>query len=70
MPDEDKQPYFDEYEAEKAVYTEQMKIYRNSPAFKRWIDAKQQCMFPDHAQSVLASSLFGDMVFELGYPSI
>jgi len=42
MPDEDKQPYFEEYEQEKAVYNEQMKVYRNSPAYKRWLDAKQQ----------------------------
>ena len=42
MSDEDKQPYFEEYEAEKANYTEQMKVYRNSPAYKRWLELKQQ----------------------------
>ena len=29
-------------EQEKAVYNEQLKAYRNSPAYKRWLDAKQQ----------------------------
>ena len=42
MSDEEKQPYFEEYEQEKAVYNEQLKAYRNSPAYKRWLDAKQQ----------------------------
>ena len=42
MPDEDKQPFFEEYEAEKAIYTEQLKAYRNSPAYKRWLEVKQQ----------------------------
>lgn len=42
LSEEDKQPYFEEYEAEKASYTEQMKAYRNSPAYKRWLELKQQ----------------------------
>ena len=42
MSEDDKQPFFDEYEHEKAIYTEQMKAYKNSPAYKRWIEVKQQ----------------------------
>jgi SWI/SNF-related matrix-associated actin-dependent regulator of chromatin subfamily E protein 1 len=42
LSDEEKQPYHDEYEAEKAVYVEQMKAYRSSPAYKRWLELKQQ----------------------------
>ena len=41
MPDEDKQPYFEEYEQEKVIYNEQLKAYRSSPAYKRWVEAKQ-----------------------------
>lgn len=40
MSEEDKQPYCDEYEAEKLVYNEQMKVYRNSTAYKRWMEQK------------------------------
>ncbi len=42
MSEEDKQPYCDEYEAEKVVYNEQLKVYRNSPAYKKWLEAKMQ----------------------------
>ena len=42
MTDTEKQPFFDEYEAEKIVYAEQMKMYKSSPAYKRWMEAKQQ----------------------------
>ena len=42
MSDEEKQPYIDEYEKEKVVYTEQMKVYKNSSAYKRFMDAKTQ----------------------------
>lgn len=42
LTDEEKQPFNDEYEADKARYNEQLKVYRNSPAFKRWQEAKQQ----------------------------
>jgi len=42
MSDEEKQPFLDEYEKEKVVYNEQMKAYKNSPAYKRFMDAKTQ----------------------------
>lgn len=42
MSEEEKQPYVDEYESEKVVYNEQMKVYRSSPAYKRWLELKQQ----------------------------
>ena len=42
LTEEEKQPYVDEYETEKVRYTEQMKIYRSSPAYKRWLELKQQ----------------------------
>ena len=35
------QPFFDEYEAEKMVYEEQMKVYRNSPAYKKFLETKK-----------------------------
>lgn len=41
MSDEDKQPYFDEYEAEKSIYHEQLKVYHNSPSYKRWLEEKR-----------------------------
>ena len=44
LSDDDKQPYFEEYEAEKAVYVEQLKRYKNSPAYKKWMEAKAQGM--------------------------
>ncbi len=42
MSEEEKQPYCDEYEAEKLVYNEQIKAYRNSSTYKRWVEAKIQ----------------------------
>ena len=42
LSDEEKQPYHNEYEAEKAVYVEATKIYRSSPPYKRWLELKQQ----------------------------
>ena len=47
LSDEEKQPYHDEYEAEKAVYAENMKAYRSSPAYKRWLELKQQGIMED-----------------------
>ncbi|XP_065882679.1 SWI/SNF-related matrix-associated actin-dependent regulator of chromatin subfamily E member 1-like [Dysidea avara] len=41
MSEEDKQPYFEEYEAEKILYHEQLKIYHNSPSYKRWLEEKR-----------------------------
>ena len=35
------QPYFDEYEAEKSIYHEQLKVYHNSPSYKRWLEEKR-----------------------------
>ena len=37
----DLQPYFDEYEAEKSIYHEQLKVYHNSPSYKRWLEEKR-----------------------------
>lgn len=42
LAEEDKQPYLDAYESEKVVYLEQVKVYKNSTAYKRWLEAKQQ----------------------------
>lgn len=47
--EEEKQPYNDEYEAEKAIYTEQLKVYRNSTAYKKWLEAKQQGCYLIHS---------------------
>ena len=57
LSDEDKQPYFEEYEAEKAVYVEQVKRYKNSPAYKKWMEAKQQGTNWCHTQVFLWFSL-------------
>ncbi len=42
LSEEEKQPFNDEYEADKARYNEQLKAYRNSVAYRRWQEAKQQ----------------------------
>lgn len=42
MTEEDKQPYNEEYESEKLIYNEQLKAYRNSTAYKRWMEQKMQ----------------------------
>ncbi|XP_064397946.1 SWI/SNF-related matrix-associated actin-dependent regulator of chromatin subfamily E member 1-like isoform X2 [Halichondria panicea] len=42
LSEEEKQPFNDEYEADKARYNEQLKVYRNSVAYRRWQEAKQQ----------------------------
>ena len=57
LSDEEKQPYHDEYEAEKAVYLEQMKAYRSSPAYKRWLELKQQGMSIVKATAFILLSL-------------
>ena len=54
MTDEEKQPYCDEYESEKLVYNEQIKIYRSSTAYKRWVEAKTQGMGVNPEPTVLA----------------
>lgn len=36
------QRYLDEWEAEKVTYSEQLKVYHNSPAYKTWLEAKHQ----------------------------
>ncbi len=41
LSEEEKQPFNDEYEADKARYNEQLKVYWNSVAFRRWQKAKQ-----------------------------
>ncbi|XP_041969065.1 SWI/SNF-related matrix-associated actin-dependent regulator of chromatin subfamily E member 1 isoform X2 [Aricia agestis] len=42
LPQQEKYAYVDEYEAEKAVYTEQLKIYQSSPAYLQWLAHKNR----------------------------
>ena len=36
------QQYVDEYEQEKFNYGERVKAYQNSPAYRQWLEMKQQ----------------------------
>ena len=40
------QPFIDEYEQEKAVYDDLIKQYRNSTAYKQYVEAKKMGKLP------------------------
>lgn len=42
MPDEEKQEYNDEFENEKAEYDRQIAVYKSSPAYQAYIQAKSR----------------------------
>lgn len=42
LSDDEKQQYVDEYEQEKFNYGERVKAYQNSPAYRQWLEMKQQ----------------------------
>ena len=42
LPDVDKQEFIDEYEIEKAEYDRQMSVYKNSPAYQAYMQAKSR----------------------------
>ncbi|CAB3252571.1 unnamed protein product [Arctia plantaginis] len=42
LPEADKAVYVDEYEAEKAQYTEMLKAYQSSPAYLQWLAHKSR----------------------------
>ncbi|VDN45508.1 unnamed protein product [Dibothriocephalus latus] len=42
LPDEEKNAYIEEYEAEKLPYSEAMRQYHSSPAYQAWIVAKER----------------------------
>lgn len=42
LPEEERQGFNAEYEAEKSEYQEAMKAYHNSPAYREWLKAKEK----------------------------
>lgn len=42
LPDEEKNIYIEEYEAEKQRYAETLKQYHSSPAYQAWMVAKER----------------------------
>uniref|UniRef100_A0A183TP08 HMG box domain-containing protein n=1 Tax=Schistocephalus solidus TaxID=70667 RepID=A0A183TP08_SCHSO len=47
LPDEEKNAYIEEYEAEKLPYSEAMRQYHSSPAYQAWIVAKERGILLD-----------------------
>ena len=61
LTDEEKQGYFDEYEVEKAEYTEAMKNYHNSAAYREWVKAKEKAQNAIQEKQLMEKMLGGSV---------
>lgn len=55
LPDEEKNIYIEEYEAEKQRYNDTLRQYHSSPAYQAWVVAKERGILRSHVSCSCAS---------------